>query len=85
VPSQAQVCLSTGIFPDEGGDDRGRGSRGRRHTRAAANDNGNGDAQVRIDAAVLTIARLIGRRMAREAFERLEAANDNDPPERRKD
>jgi hypothetical protein len=36
----------------------------------AANDNGNGDTSVRIDAAVLTIARLIGRQMAREAFER---------------
>lgn len=47
----------------------------------AAND-GNGDARVRIDAAVLTIARLIGRQMAREAFERLKAANDNEPPER---
>lgn len=45
----------------------------------AANDNSNGDARVRIDAAVLTIARLIGRQMAREAFERLKAANDNRP------
>ena len=51
----------------------------------AANDNGNGDTSVRIDAAVLTIARLIGRQMAREAFERLKAVNDNDPPERRED
>ena len=51
----------------------------------AANDNGNGDTWVRIDDAVLTIARLIGRQMAREAFERLEAANDNDPPEQCKD
>ena len=51
----------------------------------AANDNGNGDAQVRIGAAVRTIARLIGRQMAREAFERLEAANDNEPPERCED
>jgi hypothetical protein len=42
----------------------------------AAND----DAWVRIDAAALMIARLIGRQMAREAFERLKAANDNDPP-----
>jgi hypothetical protein len=75
----------TGIFLDEGGDDRGRRSRGRRHTAAAANDNGNGDAQIRIDAAVLTIARLIGRQMAREAFDRLKAANDNDPPERCED
>jgi hypothetical protein len=32
-----------------------------------------------------SIARLIGRQMAREAFERLEAANDNDTPERCKD
>jgi hypothetical protein len=51
----------------------------------AVNDNGNGNARVRIDAAVLTIARLIGRQMAREALERLNAANDNDPPERRED
>ena len=50
----------------------------------AANDN-NGDARVRIDAAALTIARLIGRQMAREAFEWLEAANDNASPERRED
>jgi hypothetical protein len=48
----------------------------------AANDNGNGKAQPRIDAAVLRIARLIGRQMAREAFDRLSAANDNRPPER---
>jgi hypothetical protein len=39
----------------------------------------------RIDAAVLTIARLIGRQMAREAFERLKAANDNASPERCED
>jgi hypothetical protein len=48
----------------------------------AANDNGNGEARPRIDAAVLRIARLIGRQMAREAFDRLSAANDNRPPER---
>ena len=47
----------------------------------AANDNGNGEARLRIDAAVLRIARLIGRQMAREEFERLNAANDNGPPE----
>jgi hypothetical protein len=46
----------------------------------AANDNGNGGAQPRIDAAILRIARLIGRQMAREEFERLTAANDNRPP-----
>ena len=52
---------------------------------AAANDNGGGGAQPRIDAAVLRIARLIGRQMAREEFERLSAANDNRPPDRRDD
>jgi hypothetical protein len=46
----------------------------------AANDNGNAEVLPRIDAAVLRIARLIGRQMAREAFERLSAANDNRPP-----
>jgi hypothetical protein len=51
----------------------------------AANDNGDGDPLVRIDAAMLTIARLIARHMAREAFERLKAANDNGPPERCED
>ena len=48
----------------------------------SANDNGNAEARPRINAAVLRIARLIGRQMAREAFERLNAANDNRPPER---
>lgn len=43
----------------------------------AANDNGT--AEARIDAAVLTIARLIGRQIAREEFERLSADNDNRP------
>ena len=33
----------------------------------AANDSGT--AETRLDAAVLTLARLIGRQMAREAFE----------------
>lgn len=44
---------------------------------AAVNDNGT--AKARIDAAVLTIARLIGRQIAREEFERLSATNDNRP------
>ncbi len=41
----------------------------------AANDNGT--AATRLDAAMLTLARLIGRQMARDAFEQLSAANDN--------
>ncbi len=48
----------------------------------AANDNGNGKVRPRIDAAVIRIARLIGRQIAREQFERLHAANDNRAPER---
>ena len=43
----------------------------------AANDNGG--AEARIDAAVMTLARLIGRRIAREEPDRLDAANDNAP------
>lgn len=51
----------------------------------AANDNGNAEALLRINAAALRIARLIGRQMAREAFERMSAANDNPPLEARED
>ena len=43
----------------------------------AAND--NGAAEMKLKAVVLTIARLIGRQIAREEFERLSAANDNRP------
>ncbi|GEK71188.1 hypothetical protein SAMN04244581_04354 [Paracoccus denitrificans] len=40
-------------------------------------------ASERLDAVVLTIARLIGRRMAREDYEKARcAANDNAPPNR---
>ena len=46
----------------------------------AANDNA-ATTGVRVERAVLTLARLLGRQMAREAFERLTAANDNRPPE----
>ena len=41
----------------------------------AANDSGT--AETRLEAVVLTLARLIGRQMARDAFEHLNAANDN--------
>jgi hypothetical protein len=48
----------------------------------AANDNGdaNGpapEALRKVDDVVFQIARIIGRRMAREDFEALQAANDN--------
>jgi len=57
--------------------------------RRPANDNrppGGQDAGheasafARVDKVVLTIARLIGRQIAREHFEALQAANDNQPP-----
>ena len=50
-----------------------------------ANDNNDASDQPdagtlqRVDRAALTLARIIGRRMAREDFERLHAANDNRP------
>jgi hypothetical protein len=50
----------------------------------AANDNGNdrAEAGVRIEAAALRLARLIGRQMARDDFAlRCGAANDNEPVE----
>ena len=46
---------------------------------AAANDYGG--AEARVDTAVLALARLIGRRIAREELDRLDAANDNAPAE----
>lgn len=49
---------------------------GHRRT-VAAND--NGPAGSKIDAVVLRIARLLGRQIAREEFERRSAANDNRP------
>ena len=54
------------------GDGDGRGNGG-----IAANDNGGSEA--RVASAVRTLARLIGRQIAREEFNRLCAANDNAP------
>lgn len=51
-----------------------------------ANDNTSRDGEpsaetwLKIDRAALTLARIIGRRMAREDFERRNAANDNNRP-----
>ncbi|MCY6379386.1 hypothetical protein [Hoeflea prorocentri] len=47
---------------------------------SAAND--NGDAATRCNATVLTLARLIGRQIAREAFEQPSPDNDNRPAPR---
>ena len=57
----------------------GRNGSGRSTDRVAANDNGAAEARVR--SAVLTIARLLGRQIAREQFERQVSANDNTPVE----
>ena len=48
----------------------------------AANDNGDGEKAALIDDAVLRIARLIGRQMAREQFEHASPANDNESTEK---
>ncbi len=51
----------------------------------AANDNSGsgtgagGGAEAQIASAVARLARLIGRRIAREELDRLDAANDNAP------
>ena len=55
----------------------GRNGSSRSKDRVAANDNGAAEARVR--SAVLTIARLLGRQIAREQFERQASANDNAP------
>ena len=46
-------------------------------TGLATNDNGT--AETRVQSAVLTLARLLGRQIAREQFERPDCANDNQP------
>ena len=46
---------------------------------AVANDNGTAGA--RVQSAVLTLARLLGRQIAREQFWQPQAANDNQPTE----
>jgi hypothetical protein len=48
----------------------------------AANDN-NGAPAKPIDARILTIARALGRQIAREQLKRMRAANDNDPDRKR--
>ena len=54
----------------------------------AANDNPGsqagtgGGSEARTDAAVMRLARLLGRQIAREPFEATGATNDNAPPER---
>lgn len=47
--------------------------------RQALDDDSDIPPWQRLDKVVLSIARLIGKQMAREDFERLCAANDNDP------
>jgi len=48
----------------------------------ATNDNGDGGKAAGIDEAVLRIAKLIGRQMAREQFEHASPANDNESTEK---
>lgn len=48
---------------------------------AGPQDKPDAETRSRIDHAALMLARIIGRRMAREDFERLTAPNDNGPLE----
>ncbi|MCG8271151.1 hypothetical protein MIC97_06460 [Aquamicrobium sp. NLF2-7] len=49
------------------------------YQRLALDDDSDIPPWQRLDRVVLSIARLIGRQMVREDFERLRVANDNDP------
>ncbi len=63
----------------------GNGRERERFPRVAANDNPGSQAgtgggpDARIEDAVMRLARLLGRQIARERFARPEAANDNAP------
>lgn len=50
--------------------------------RQASNDN-SGEPARRIDPRILTIARVLGRQIAREQLKKLPAANDNNPVKKR--
>ncbi len=68
----------------EGGGDAEKDGKGREReqvSRVAANDNTGtgGGPEARIDDAVMRIARLLGRQIAREQFRQSEATNDNAP------
>jgi hypothetical protein len=55
---------------------------GERPRPQVANDN-NGPPAAPIDARILTIARALGRQIAREQLKRMRAGNDNDPAKKR--
>ena len=59
----------------------GNGRERERFPRIAANDNHGSKAgpEARIEDAVMRLARLLGRQIARERFARPDAANDNKP------
>lgn len=42
--------------------------------------NDNGGARARIEGVVVTLARLVGRQLARDHFGRRDGVNDNRPP-----
>ena len=66
----------------------GNGREGERVPCIAANDNPGsragtgGGPEARIEDAVMRLARLLGRQIARERFEATRATNDNAPPEK---
>ena len=66
------IALMRGAVPN---DNPGAGSLGSGPGQAGA----SGGAEARIDSVVVTVAPLIGQRIAREELDRLDAANDNAP------
>lgn len=55
------------------------GSHGEPDTGKPSSEKPSMEGWRKIDRVAVTLARIIGRRMAREDFERLHAANDNSP------
>ncbi|MDT3379575.1 hypothetical protein RNI52_19750 [Labrys neptuniae] len=53
--------------------------------RAGSNRAGEDSSSAKLDRIVLDIARAIGRQLAREAFEKHKAANDNRPGRRKEE
>ncbi|WP_425646812.1 hypothetical protein [Agrobacterium leguminum] len=64
------------MVDDENRNDRERPANDN-HAPHGETSEGKADAFERLDAVVLSIARLIGRQMAREEFAALNVANDN--------
>lgn len=81
LPDGGRAASSTSITSDREDDHGGRRPANDNRPPDGRDADREVDASERLDAVVLSIARLIGRRMARENFEKaMRAANDNKLP-----